>query len=271
MPVSELPEAGVLREIGDGVRSALADVAVGAYLHGSTALARLRPRSDLDVLVVTTGPLDVPQRRTLTDWLLANSGVYPPAGGGRRPIELSVVTQSEVKPWRYPPTCDFLYGEWLRSEIESGELPAPVECPDLAILVTMARNCNAGLFGPPATEVLDQVPSGDLVQSATHGVPGLIDDLQSDTTNVVLTLARAWRTCATSDIVPKDAAAEWAMQRLPERRAVLDHARAVYTGTEEEDWAPLSDQLDATAHDLVAAIHRATDAPSAVERNQSEG
>jgi len=62
-------------------------------------------------------------------------------------------------------------------------------------------------------------------------------DLEHDTRNVLLTLARVWTTLATDTIRSKDAAADWAAERLPsEHRAVLAHARAVYLGDEEERW-----------------------------------
>ncbi len=39
---------------------------------------------------------------------------------------------------------------------------------------------------------------------------------------------------------PKDAAADWALQRLPpEHRAVLEHARAIYLGDAAGEWGDL--------------------------------
>ena len=31
---------------------------------------------------------------------------------------MSVVVEADVKPWRYPPGQEFLYGEWLRDIYE---------------------------------------------------------------------------------------------------------------------------------------------------------
>jgi streptomycin 3"-adenylyltransferase len=54
---------------------------------------------------------------------------------------------------------------------------------------------------------------------------------------VVLTLARIWTTVATGIIRSKDAAADWALARLPEEhRPVLAHARATYLGEEDDSW-----------------------------------
>jgi hypothetical protein len=56
----------------------------------------------------------------------------------------------------------------------------------------------------------------------------------------VLTLARIWMTVETGEIRAKETAADWALERLPpERRAVLERARAIYVGDELERWEDL--------------------------------
>lgn len=156
---------------------------------------------------------------------------------GARPVELIVVVQDDVRPWRYPPVCDFLYGEWLREGYERGVLPEPGSSPDLAPLLTMTLAGDTALYGPPPDRLLDPVPLVDLRRAIVAGVPQLLGDLDHDTRNVLLTLARVWTTLATDSIRSKDAAADWAIERLPsEHRAVLAHARAVYLGEEEERW-----------------------------------
>ncbi|MEU4779907.1 aminoglycoside adenylyltransferase domain-containing protein [Micromonospora sp. NPDC023633] len=187
--------------------------------------------------------MDDEERRALLDGLLTISG--SPAGA--RPVELTVVVQSEVRPWRFPPTGDFLYGEWLRDEFEAGGVPRREPMPDLALLITMVLAGNHPLTGPPPAQVLDRVPRADLVRASVTGIPGLLDDLDGDTRNVVLTFARIWSTLATGEIRSKDAAADWALARLPrEHRPVLEHARALYLSCRysDERW---SDELRARA------------------------
>lgn len=233
----------------------LQDDAVGAYLHGSTGLGRLQPQSDLDVLVVSAVSLDDSRRSALTELLLEASPSRRASSDSDRYIELTVVAVEEIRPWRYPPLCDFLYGEWLRDWVEAGNVLQPFVCPDLAVLTSMARQCDAPLFGPSARLAMDVVPSDDLVRASLAAVPGLVDDIADDTTNVLLTLARVWRTCATGDIVAKDMAADWAVERLPaDAAAVLRHARAVYRGEEDEKWASLA-CTDTAATQLIERIH----------------
>ncbi|WP_344835368.1 aminoglycoside adenylyltransferase domain-containing protein [Nonomuraea dietziae] len=185
-----------------------------AYLHGSAVLGGLRPWSDVDVLVVVRRPPTPDERRALVRELLEISGERARRGPAR-PVELTIVVQSEVRPWRYPPTCAFLYGEWLRDDYERGEVPSPSPSPDLAPLITMVLLGNAPLSGPPPAEVLDPIPPGDLVRGIVAGMPALLEELESDTRNVLLTLARIWTTVATGVIRSKDAAADWALARLP--------------------------------------------------------
>ncbi|MGC9541773.1 aminoglycoside adenylyltransferase family protein [Streptomyces sp. UG1] len=223
---------------------------LGIYLHGSAALGGLRPHSDIDVLVVVRERMSPDQRRALVRELMEVSG------GGSRPVELIVVVQDDVRPWRYPPTCEFLYGEWLRDEYERGVLPAREPSPDLAPLLTMVLSANAPLYGPPPADLLDPVPHADLRRAIVAAVPELLAELESDTRNVLLTLARIWVTLATGTVRSKDAAADWALARLPaEHRPVLAHARAVHLGERDECWdGALAPLIRPCADCLVRAV-----------------
>ncbi|TDC97296.1 aminoglycoside adenylyltransferase family protein [Actinomadura sp. 7K507] len=235
------------------VRDVLGADVVGAYLHGSAALGGLRPHSDLDVFVVASRPMTGTERRTLGGGLLGVSRY--PARGGVRPVELTVVVQSAVRPWRHPPEREFQYGEWLRGEFERGQVPPPMPDADLAPLVTMVLLADRPLLGPPPADVLDPVPRGDLARAMTGGISDLLDELETDTRNVVLTLARIWSTLATGEIRSKDAAADWALDRIPdEHRPVLARARSIYLGDEEERWDDLLSRLRPHAGYVVGAI-----------------
>jgi predicted nucleotidyltransferase len=221
------------------VRETLGADIVGIYLYGSALLGGLRPHSDIDLFAVVERPLAVGQRRKLVEGLLGLSA-WPARGDEARPVELTLVVRREVSPWTYPPRQEFQYGEWLRAEYERGHLPSPELSPDLAPLITMVLLADAPLAGPPPGEVLAPVPSEDLARAVVAGVPDLLAELASDTRNVVLTLARIWMTLATGAMTSKDAAADWALARLPAvHRPVLAHARTVYVAGEEERWEEL--------------------------------
>ncbi|MGF2208209.1 aminoglycoside adenylyltransferase family protein [Streptomyces albidoflavus] len=200
---------------------------VAVYLYGSATTSGLRPYSDLDVFVVVRRGLVEEERRGLTARLLGISG----APG--RPV----VVLGDVVPWRYPARQEYQYGEWLREAYERGEVPGARVEPDLAVLMRMVVADGRVLAGPPAGEVLPEVPAEDVARAVVAGVPGLLGELAEDTRNVLLTLARAWVTLDTGAVVPKDAAAGWALGRLPgEHRPALAHAREVYLGEAEENW-----------------------------------
>ncbi|CAM5327124.1 aminoglycoside adenylyltransferase family protein [Streptomyces fumanus] len=243
-----------LRRTAALVRGVLAADLLGLYLHGSAVLGGLRPASDLDLLAVTRRGLDDGRRRALLDGLLEVSG----STAALRPVELTVVVQAEVRPWRFPPTGDFLYGEWLREEFLATGPPRPGPMPDLALAIGAVLAGDHPLTGPPPARLLDPVPHTDLVRASLLGVPALLADLAGDTRNVLLTLARVWTTLATGEIRPKDAAADWALARLaPEHRPVLEHAKSLYLGRryEEETWSPeLRDRVGPHVDAVLARI-----------------
>jgi predicted nucleotidyltransferase len=222
------------------VREALGGGLIGAYLHGSSVLGGLHPGSDIDVLVVTQRPTTLDEKRALIAPLLPISGRGDPTGESR-PVELTIVVQSDVRPWRYPPRLDFQYGDWWRREFERGELtPWVSPNPDLALVLEMVLQADRPLLGPPPAEVLDPIPPADVRRALLDVIPALLDDLDGDEGNVVLTFARIWTTLATGVIRSKDGAADWALPRLPpEHRPVLERARAIYLGDAAEEWGNL--------------------------------
>jgi streptomycin 3"-adenylyltransferase len=243
------------------LRAVLGDGLAGVHRHGSATLGGLGPRSDLDLLAVAHESLSGAQREDLLSGLLDVSGrrarVFP-----GRPVELVVVVGLDLHPWRHPPTCDFLYGEWLRDDYLAGRVPRREVMPDLAILLRMARDADDTVTGAAAAVSLPRVPWDDVVRAGRHGVPGLLADLRGDEANVLLTLARVWHTGVTRSLVRKDVAADWALARLPEEgRAAMARARGVYLGEEPDVW----DGWDAAVAACVAEVTRALGAQDAPE------
>lgn len=257
------PEAGAVVEI---LVDVLGDDVLGAYLYGSAIVGGLRPRSDVDVLAVARHRLIEGEGRQTVDRLLDISGARARRGPAR-PVELTIVAAPDVRPWGYPPSRELQYGEWLRDELEAGAIPATTTDPDLATLLTMVLAHGRALHGPEPAELIDPVPPGDLRRAIVEGVPGLLADLDRDEANVLLTLARIWLTLATGEIRAKDAAADWALARLPEANgAALARARAIYVGEAADEWTDLAGGLRADVDLLVGEIDRAAGA----ERERSD-
>ncbi len=239
------------------LRDALGDTVLGAYLHGSSVHGGLRPDSDVDLLAVVEGSLAPGAREALVDGLLDISGRRARRGPAR-PVELAVVVRDDVVPWRYPPVCDLLYGEWLRDDVEGGAPLARETAPDLAVLLTGVLERGVPVIGPPPAELLEPVPSADLRRAVLDGVPGLLADLDGDERNVLLTLARVWVTLTTGSIVAKDDAADWVLTRLaPGRHGVVALARDAYRGEASDDWTPRAAELRACVDAILAEIERA--------------
>lgn len=230
---------------------------MAAYLYGSAVAGKLQRRSDLDVLVVSARRSTDDERAALIQGLLLLSGSHAAAGPARS-LEVTIVARPDVVPWRFPPRMDFQYGDWLRGEFERGEL-APWEAsnPDLAVLLTTASQHHRALFGPPPSQLLESVPAGDLRRAMVEGIPSLLVDLDGDESNVLLTLVRIWVTLETGEIVAKDAAADWAITRLPASdRQALERARAVYLDEAPDAWDDLRSRVVGEAEVVVAAIKR---------------
>jgi predicted nucleotidyltransferase len=237
------------------VREVLADDVIGVYLHGSAAAGGLKPSSDIDLLAVAGRPTTLAEKRRLIGRLLAISR-HRDSPAGTRWIELTIVVQGDVRPWRYPPRLDFQYGEWWRTEFERG-IVTPWESPnpDLTLQLEMVLQADHPLFGPPPAEVLDPIPPADLRRAMLDSIPALLSDLDGDERNVVLTFVRIWTTLATGIIRSKDAAADWALPRLPpEHRAVLAHARAIYIGEAAEEWGDLLPRVRPNVDHVIGEI-----------------
>lgn len=226
---------------------------LGVSLFGSTAAGGLRPDSDIDFLVLTRRSLSRTEREGLIDFLLGFSGRRATVTQGR-PLEVTSLLLDDVVPWVYPPMCDFLYGEWLRDDVLTG-LPKRHANPDLAVLITTARQHAIVLHGPPVETLLAPVPEGDLRRAILDSLTTLLADLAGDERNVLLTLARMLITVETGQIVPKDQAAVQLLARLSQRhRPALALAARAYLGEAVDVWTDLQQEARETAEYLSERI-----------------
>jgi predicted nucleotidyltransferase len=240
------------------VREVLGQDVLGAYQHGSAVLGGVQPTSDIDILVVTGRLATLVEKRRIVQGLMALSAPFPPPGL-ERCVELTVVAQAQVRPWRYPPSFDLQYGEWLRQRFERGDsLPLqPAVNLDLTTLLTIVLLGDQPLFGPPPGELLDPVPAEDCIKAMVSDIDGFMDEFEDDTRNLLLRLARIWQTVVTGVIDRKDRAAAWARERLPsEHQQLMVRARAMYLGRQPDAWTHLAFEARAGANYMIAQIRR---------------
>jgi predicted nucleotidyltransferase len=225
------------------IRKHTGNTLAAVYLHGSAVTSGLCRESDVDLLVVLDRPLDARTRAGLTSDLMRISG-RPGNACGVRPLELTIVLSDDLELDVYPRRYEFLYGEWLRSGFENGAVPEPSCDPDLSLVLAQARASAKTLIGPAATELLPEITQSDIRRAILDALPSLMASLEGDERNVLLTLARMWRTITGGDFVSKDVAAEWAINRVDaETAVVLEDARLAYLGLRTDDWS--SRQQDA--------------------------
>lgn len=241
----------------DLLKNVMGSDLLAVYLYGSSIVGGLKKYSDIDLFVVLSRPTLREEKARLIKDLLQISGVY--LQFIKRPIEMTAVVKPEINPWHYPPHFDFQYGDWLRKEFEGSNIEPwqTKEMPDLAIIITQILLASEILFGPPPDQLLCRVPYRDFIAATKHAIPMLMDDLNKDTRNVLLTLARIWSTVKTDTLCSKSEAAVWGIERLPEKyRLVMMRAKAICLGEENENWNDIKVLIRPCADLMVEQIYK---------------
>ena len=141
------------------VETLLGNQILGIYLYGSAVSDGLQPNSDIDILIITNDEMSDSLRIKLTEQIKNISGVI--GDRQKRPLEITVINQKDIVPWQFPPKCEYMYGEWLRTEIEAGKIPQPCYDADIAILLWQARANSMVLRGKIAKELIPFIPNSE--------------------------------------------------------------------------------------------------------------
>jgi streptomycin 3"-adenylyltransferase len=228
------------------------------YLHGSAVAGGLRPHSDLDILAVVDAPLSDEQRQDLIAALLSISAPHPATPGGPRCIELVVCRLADLQRNEHPAKVEFIYGEWLRDAFKEGYLSDAAADPEYTLLLAQARQQAQLLWGRDVLADVPATPIEHIRQAMRDGVEPLYEGLRGDERNVLLTLARMWRTGVHGDFVTKEQAAEWAIPRLPAELAkTLEYARLAYIGEVLDRWDTRGKEAERLAQALLGNIKQA--------------
>ena len=231
---------------------------IGVYLYGSAILGGLHTDSDVDILIIINGHMSEALRSELTMRLLIISGEI--GCSDKRPLEVTIVNLKDVTPWCFSPKYEYMYGEWLREQIEAGDIPQAKYDPDAVLLLWQARSYSLSLKGPEARKVIEPIPMKDIQKAIRGSLPSLVAGVKGDERNVLLTLARMWFTISTGKICSKDAAAEWAISRLPQKFAMLlETARKAYLGECKDCWNNLDAEIAALVTFMKQSIEKLLD------------
>lgn len=253
-----------LRGLQRGLLDVLGENLVGIYLHGSLAMGCFHPeRSDLDLLAVVQHPMNAETKRSIVELLLRVSG---------KPslIEISFLSQRDLRPWRYPTPFDLHYGEDWRSRYEQ-DLTSGCwrkwneerrRDPDLAAHIAVTRRRGICLYGKPIADVFPEVPRADYVDSIVQDFHWAKECLEKDPVYFVLNACRVLAYLKENRITSKAEAGDWAASALPERlRQIVTTALEVYRGDREE--AAFDPEILAQ---FEAYTERQVKAPAAQER-----
>ena len=214
MNINEFPQQ--VNQVISIAETILQGQILGIYLYGSATMNGLRPDSDIDILIITKQELSNSIRADLTKQLLKISGSVGCIE--KRPLEVTIINQSDIVPLQFPPKCQYMYGEWLRGEMEAGEY-------------------SITLKGAESKELIPAIPFHEIKKAIRFSLPGLISSFKGDERNVLLTLSRMWFTLVTEEITTKDVAAKWVILKLPERfPPLLTTAKEAYLGNLSDEW-----------------------------------
>lgn len=218
-------------------KSLLGSDLVGVYLHGSFIGGGLRPLSDLDFLVVSKHRLSDFRRSLFLSRLLKLSARHPSGAQAPRCLDILMICAGDLRKPSYPARCEFIYGEWLRAGFEHGEKLMPLADPVVTLMIAQARPEAIALHGAPLDHLMPRVPALHVPCALLESLHPLLDTLIGDERNVLLTLARMWRTATTGEFVAKDVAAFWAADQLPASVArTIRNCGLAYQGRYADDW-----------------------------------
>ena len=243
MPYLDLPSKEQLKQTASRIQVLFPKELTGIYLYGSAALECLRPESDLDLLIFINRPLTESARASLTQELLCLSGR---PHSDRKPIELSVVNRHAIDPWRFPPRFEYMFGEWLRTDMENGTVPQPFSDPDNVLLLWQARLHAIPLTSqsPAIDKLIAPIPFEEIRRAIRGALPNVLASYKGDERNVLLTLSRMWYTLDTGKFASKDQATLWAEGKVPaEHASLLRLARDAYLGNTSDRWDDQEDNV----------------------------
>ncbi len=219
-----------------GLRGSLADCLAGVYLHGSLAMGGFTPRrSDVDLLVVTRRGMRVQTKRQVAGLLLHCSN-------DPRPIEISFLSEAQLRPWRHPAPFDFHFGEDWREELQQQMADGRWRTwndetrvdGDLAAHITVTLSRGICLHGAPIAEVFPPVPREDYLDSILLDFDWARERIVENPVYFVLNACRVLAYLSEGLILSKDEGGAWALAGLPpEFHPTIALALDIYRGDAE--------------------------------------
>ncbi len=229
------------------IEEALGPSHVGTYLHGSLASGSFRPpKSDVDLVFVVEGSLDVRQRHRVARAAALMNAVRPIVGG----LECSVVRRAALRGAVHPVPYEVHFGEEMSDAILSGTIALGGNPSDHDMAAHIQAICEFGvaLAGPPIDEVFAPLARADFLDALRGDMAWILDDehiLESPYYGILNVGRVLWVLDGHSDrLAPsKEEAGEWMLGWIPSGlRDVVRLALDAY-----RDDAPVSEADRCTA------------------------
>src|SRR5699024_5873165 len=139
--------------------------------------------------------------------------------GQPSPIEISLLSDDDLYPWRHPTPYSLHFGEDWRERFESDPSypkheDTPV-APDLAGHITVLHARGVTLIGSPPADVFPPVPAEDYLDSILADYRWARDRIQEAPVYGVLNMVRVLRYLTEGAICSKEEGGAWARQALP--------------------------------------------------------
>lgn len=188
---------------------------IGVYVGGSVALDGYQPgHSDLDVAVVTPGPLAWPVKDAFVT-RLRHEALDCPARG----LELVVYSAEDAASTSVAPSfqLNLNTGAGMRSRVDFE--PQPAEGHWFAIDRAILREHGVVLDGAPPRDVFGEIPRRLLLSVVADSLRWFGDN-EASTTDTALNACRALRFASTGEWSSKPSAGWWALDQVRDRDVV---------------------------------------------------
>lgn len=244
-----------IEQVISTVQELLAEHVLAIYLYGSSVLGGLQINSDIDILVIIDEKITDTIRVKLTKELLLISGTI--CCKDKRPLEVTILNRNDIISQQFPPRYEYMYGEWLRGEIEAGTIPQSNYDADLIILLWQARKYSIVLKGQSALDLIPIISEDEVIRAIQNSLPSLLEGMMGDERNALLTLARMWYTLENHDLCAKNIAGEWTLERLPKSfKPLMELAVKGYLGECEDNWSSKKSEVLLLADFIIKHINQ---------------
>jgi streptomycin 3"-adenylyltransferase len=237
-----------LGDVVDRISAHLRNDLVGVYLHGSAAMGAFVPtRSDVDVLVVTHGPVGASAKSVLAE-SLSESSLHGPGVG----LELSIVTSVAARTPSDAPAFELHLTTQEGRVVDGEDLSGD---PDLVAHFAMARDRGVVLFGPPADQVFSPIDRSRLLRVLAEDLTWALEHELGG--YAVLNACRALRFAREGTLSSKPEGGVWAVANGVGDRASIEAALGRQAGSDEiVDPAAAAPFVELAREELLGAAGR---------------